>query len=336
MIASQRLASRVAVAFAIVACTREARADDSAAAQALFDQAKKAMTAHDYTSACPKLEESYRLEQGLGTLLNLADCYEHEDKLASAWSKFLEVATLARSAGNTARAQIGKQRAAALRPRVSSLVVTASATPAAGLEVKRDGTVLGEAEWGTPIPADAGPHLFEATAPGRRPWSTTVNVEDGGSTLTVRVPDLDLVARRTRPRRGASVARGSGPTGHAATCQRAPGHATRARHRERWPGRRGDWRGSLLRYPVNVEAQRGGEGVPADRVPAPRPAERVEPLERRAYGRQCLDGRLRGGGNRRGRNGGALVHRPDWPRRQRRPGGTGNRLGTASRGVVRP
>jgi hypothetical protein len=199
MIASQRLASRVAVAFAIVACTREARADDSAAAQALFDQAKKAMTAHDYASACPKLEESYRLEQGLGTLLNLADCYEHEDKLAGAWSKFLEVATLARSAGNTGRAQIGKQRAAALRPRVSSLVVTAPATPAAGLEVKRDGTVLGEAEWGTPIPADAGPHLFEATAPGRRPWSTTVNVEDGGSTLTVRVPDLDLLPVEPAP-----------------------------------------------------------------------------------------------------------------------------------------
>jgi hypothetical protein len=191
MIARQRLASRVAVAFAIVACTREAHADDSAAAQALFDQAKKAMAAHDYASACPKLEESYRLEQGLGTLLNLADCYEHEDKLASAWSKFLEVATLARSAGNTARAQIGKQRAAALRPRVSSLVVTAPATPPAGLEVKRDGTVLGDAEWGTPIPADAGPHLFEATAPGRKPWSTSVNVDDGGSTSTVRVPDLD-------------------------------------------------------------------------------------------------------------------------------------------------
>ncbi|HEY4014212.1 MAG TPA: hypothetical protein VGM06_12795 [Polyangiaceae bacterium] len=168
-----------------------AHADDGAAAQALFDQGKKSLAAHDYAAACPKFEESYRLEPGLGTLLNLADCYEHEGKLATAWSKFLEVASKARSAGQTARAQIAKDRAAALAPRLSNLVIAVPGgdkTP--GIDVKRDGTSVGTAEWGTPIPADSGAHLIEAAAPGRQPWSMTANVDEGGKTTTVTVPDL--------------------------------------------------------------------------------------------------------------------------------------------------
>src|ERR1700685_1939228 len=95
----------VVAALAGIAGSTIAHADDSAAAQALFDQAKKAMAAHRYADACPKLEESLRLEEGVGTLLNLADCYEHEGKLASAWSKYIEVASKARAAGQSARAR---------------------------------------------------------------------------------------------------------------------------------------------------------------------------------------------------------------------------------------
>ena len=196
---SRRAVASVAVVIAVTASAGGARADGSAAAQALFDQAKKAMKAHDYPAACPKLEESYRIEQALGTLLNLADCYEHEGKLATAWSKFLEVATLARAAGNAERARVGKQRAAALQPRVSNLVITTSTPRLSGLEIKSDGSVVGEAEVGAPIPTDAGPHTLEATAPGHKPWSTQVQVEDGGGTVTVRVPDLDPLPAEPAP-----------------------------------------------------------------------------------------------------------------------------------------
>src|SRR5450432_3403221 len=73
------------IGLATMAAPSFARADDSAAAQALFDQGKKAMAALNYAEACPKLEESYRLQEALGTLLNLADCYQRQGKLASAW-----------------------------------------------------------------------------------------------------------------------------------------------------------------------------------------------------------------------------------------------------------
>ena len=169
------------------------RADDSAAAQALFDQAKALMSAHKFVDACPKLEESQRLDPAMGTLLNLADCYEKEGKLATAWSKFLELAAKAKAAGQAERARIGHDRAAALAPRLSHLVIAvagADTTPA--LEVKRDGTVVGRAEWETPIPADSGSHTVVASAPGRLPWSTTVDVGDHATTATVTIPELPL------------------------------------------------------------------------------------------------------------------------------------------------
>ncbi len=171
-----------------------ARADDSAAAQALFDQAKKAMAAHRYSDACPKLEESLRLQEAVGTLLNLADCYEHEGKLASAWSKYLEAASKARAAGQGARARLAHDRAASLAPKLSNLVVDVPASNrAAGLEIRRDGTAVGEAEWGEAIPADAGTHTIEASAPGRKPWSQSLQVADGATTARVTVPELALL-----------------------------------------------------------------------------------------------------------------------------------------------
>ena len=61
---------------AVLACTaleRPARAaSDEAAAEALFLDARARMAKGDYDGACPELEESQRLDPGMGTLFNLA------------------------------------------------------------------------------------------------------------------------------------------------------------------------------------------------------------------------------------------------------------------------
>jgi hypothetical protein len=171
---------------------RPALAEDTVGAQALFDQGKKAMAEHNYAEACPKLEESLRLQEALGTMLNLALCYEQEGRLASAWSRFLEVASRARTAGQGQRARVAQNRANALAPKLSNLVVDVpAANRVDGLEVRKDGVPVGQAEWGSAIPADAGPHTVEATAPGRKRWSGTVKVAGGAVTAHVEVPLLD-------------------------------------------------------------------------------------------------------------------------------------------------
>jgi tetratricopeptide (TPR) repeat protein len=164
-------------------------------AQALFDTAKKLMKSGKYAEACPALEESQRIEARSGTALNLADCYEHQGRLASAWSTFLEAAALAKTSSNPAREKGARDRAAALVPRLSNLLITAAAAQSnPDLQITRDGERVGPAQLELPLPTDAGEHTIAASAPGRKPWQTVVTVAGAASTTKVIVPDLEHVA----------------------------------------------------------------------------------------------------------------------------------------------
>jgi hypothetical protein len=164
----------------------------SAAAQALFDEAKALMKTGQYAPACAKLEESQRLDPGSGTLINLADCYEQSGRLASAWSAFLDAAAAARAGGNAPREQVARERAAALEPRLPRIVIAVPASPPAGLEIRRDDLVVGAPQWGLPIPLDPGEHAISAAAPGRKLWSTRVVVREGSAPLAIAIPELAL------------------------------------------------------------------------------------------------------------------------------------------------
>ena len=187
------LSLSLAACLTLVPASAQAQsASDSATAQALSERAKKLIADGKYLDACPMLEESERIDPRSGTLLNLADCYEHTGRLASAWSTFLEAATSAKASGNAERESGARQRAAALVPKLSNLVVTApfaASTP--GLEITRDGERVGNAQLGLPLPADAGKHTIAAKAPGRKPWQTEVTFQDGAGTANVAVPDLE-------------------------------------------------------------------------------------------------------------------------------------------------
>jgi hypothetical protein len=164
---------------------------DAAAAQALFDEAKALVAQGRVAEACPKFEESQRLDPASGTLLNLADCYERSGRLASAWSRYLEAAAASRASGNTERETTARDRAAALVPRLSKLVIQVTDKDVPGLEITRDGQPVGRAQWGAAIPVDEGKHTIAAKAPGYSVWQTVAVVKEQQTVVTVSVPKLE-------------------------------------------------------------------------------------------------------------------------------------------------
>jgi hypothetical protein len=182
-----------AVVSLVGVCLTEARVaqaggDEVATAQVLFDDGKRLMGQERWAEACPKLQESQRLAPAIGTEFNLADCLEHQGKLASAWAAFLDVVDQTHKRGESKREGAARDRAAALSPRLGKLTIQVPAR-APGLEVLRDGEPLPPEVWGVGVPVDDGDHRVEARAPGRVAWSSTVRTADG-ATASTTVPDL--------------------------------------------------------------------------------------------------------------------------------------------------
>src|SRR6476661_10803784 len=86
-----------------VTAEAQPRSSDKTTAEALFGEGRRLMSAGRYAEACPKLEASLKLDSGVGTMLNLAECYEKNGQTASAWTEFREAVSAARDAGSKDR-----------------------------------------------------------------------------------------------------------------------------------------------------------------------------------------------------------------------------------------
>jgi hypothetical protein len=172
-----RLGRFAAVGLLLAASAARAQSSNEAAATALFDEGRKLMGERRWPEACPKLAESQRLAPSGGTLLNLAECYEHTGQTASAWASWKDAAARANAAGKADVERRALARATALEPDLAKLTIAVeAANDAPGLEVTRDGISVGRAEFGTAIPVDPGVHVVHATAPRKKSFSTTLNV----------------------------------------------------------------------------------------------------------------------------------------------------------------
>ncbi len=168
---------------------QDASALEQAAAETLFNEALQLLDAGEAAQACPKLEESQRLDPGVGTLLYLADCYRQTGRTASAWATFREAAYSAKENGDERQA-VAEELAEGLKPKLSYLQIQLQASDDLQVEVKQDGRTLGAALLGTPLPVDPGPHELSASAPGYAPWQQVVTIATDPGTLEVTIPVL--------------------------------------------------------------------------------------------------------------------------------------------------
>ena len=163
-----------------------------AQAEQLFEQARGFATKGDFAAACPMFEASYKLDPALGTLLNMATCYENNGQLASAWGRYREVISVATKVNDEARIKIAREKAAALEPRLPRLSIKVVNAKVPGLVVMRDDVPVDPAVLGAGIYVDPGPHVVTANAPQHRSVSIEVKMIEA-ETKIVEVPALEAM-----------------------------------------------------------------------------------------------------------------------------------------------
>jgi hypothetical protein len=165
---------------------------DAALSETLFQEGRRLMDAGKYAEACPKLQESQRLDPGTGTLLNLGRCLKEAGKPASAWVTFNEAVASARAENRADRVALAQGEIKKLEdtmPRLS--VVVPPEADVQGLSIHVDEATISPAARGVASPVDPGDHRISASAPGRKTWTNTVSVRPGAQTHTVVIPVLE-------------------------------------------------------------------------------------------------------------------------------------------------
>ncbi len=180
--------------------TAHAQADDRALALDLFGQGRTLLAARDYAGALAKFEAAGKVMRTFGILINIAECQEKLGRTASAWASWREARAVASEGHKSDDEAMATQREKALEPQLVRLtVVVPASTDLPDLEVRKDGTLVPRAAWGSAIPIDPGTHVIEGRAPGRKPRSVEVVVQAGGPGATATVGPLEL-----EPQPGAS------------------------------------------------------------------------------------------------------------------------------------
>jgi hypothetical protein len=143
-----------------------------------------------------------------------ARCYEGWGKTASAWSGYRAAADAAAKLSDP-RAPKARAKADELAPRVPKLILEVAPANRSlrGFTLERDEHEVGAAEWDTALPADPGKHVIAASAPGKKRWTSSIEVARGATPTTLRIPGLedDPAAAAARPAGAAPPTSASAP-----------------------------------------------------------------------------------------------------------------------------
>ena len=157
-------------------------------AEGLFRDGLRAFDAGEFDAACAALGESLHLDPKLGTLLNVALCHEKQGRVAAAWLEYAHAAAWAAQVGQTNRHDFAVEHGAALERRLFRVRLVLPAEPSLAVEV--DGESLPTPLRSLPLFLDPGDHTITVSAPGRRPYQSSLHVLPGPNVEELRVPAL--------------------------------------------------------------------------------------------------------------------------------------------------
>lgn len=221
----------VVVVAGTLALATPARAQDIAAAEALFNRGLADMEAGRYELGCKAIAESQRIDPRPGTLFTLATCEERWGHIATAVTRYGDYLLVFdrlpedRKAAQGLRPATARARREKLAPEVPELTVVLPPGAPRGTQVRRDGQPMAEAALGVSLPVDPGEHVIATEAPGGAVWEQQITIARGDKkkiTLAVRT------AAAASPNLGggpANLGGGPGPTPAGPSARRVASYA---------------------------------------------------------------------------------------------------------------
>ena len=149
----------------------EARAQDIAAAEALFDRGLADMKAGKYDTGCTAIAESHRLDPRPGTLFTLATCEAEWGHVATAVTRYGDYLALyqtlpkEKQENQGERPKVAAETRARLLPDVPQLTLSLAKDAPAGTIVQRNGEIVAPAALGISLPVDPGEYTLTTQTP---------------------------------------------------------------------------------------------------------------------------------------------------------------------------
>lgn len=187
---SHRNLVAVLLSFSLVVPTSGVWADDLKEAEKLYGAAAKDMAAKKYDRACPTFEAAKeKAPEHVRTGMTLAQCYAEWGKPGQAFDELQRVRVFALLQNKPDKVKAIDEQVAAVRKSAPLLTirVPAEIKGKPGLSILSNGKTVPASQWDASVPVNPGTYRIEATASGKDPWETSVDVKEPGKTVTVAV-----------------------------------------------------------------------------------------------------------------------------------------------------
>ncbi len=173
-------------------------------ADKLFDDGRRYLASKEYALACTAFEQSQASDPAIGTLLNIALCYETWGKTTAAHRWYVEAARLAKEKTDD-REKGAQAKVDELAPKVPHLTVVIPSDVDIAATFMLDGNEIEKAKLAEDQLVEPGKHVIIARVPGKPPKETIVDVKEGERkkvTIDVPRPEVKITITGGRRKKG--------------------------------------------------------------------------------------------------------------------------------------
>jgi hypothetical protein len=168
----------LAILVGLASLVHLAHADDASDAETLFNEGQQAKEAGNTAEACTKFRQSLEKNRNaVGTILNVALCFEEEGKIASAYKLYSEAEARAHEGGFAEHEKAAHEHKSKIGVDVPHVAI-AFAEQARDMKLVIDDQIV-DINAANDVEIDPGTRTIVVTAPGRVAYTTTLSIAKG-------------------------------------------------------------------------------------------------------------------------------------------------------------